>query len=453
MSRSIVAIEIGSSKIKGAIGELDPSGALLIRGIEEIQQHPNIVSYGLVQNVREVANELKRVITALDSRLSKSNISAVYVAVGGRSLKSTPALLEEHLPGVTEVTPEIVEQLMDRAQATAPDRTLLEVLPTEYRIDGKAHGINPIGILGTDMQAHVNLVTIRTQLMRNLQMAITDKLGLKINGFIVRPLAISNLVMSDEERRLGAMLVDFGAETTTVSIYKKGTLQYLATIPLGSRHITRDLTALPFTEERAEEIKKTLGNAWPGKTTVEDTLSQVDTTEINNYIGMRAGEIAANVTAQIGFAGLTLQDLPCGIILVGGGANLRGFVELLGQETGLPVRRGTTPSTVRVLGAKLNPVQDLDIVAIMKALSADQIKECVTEKPSEIPVQKPEPQPVKEEPVKPADEEPFAETEDEEEDYEEIETVKKPGLFSKIFSGIKRSMAPLDEDDTDEDFK
>ena len=450
MSRSIVAIEIGSSKIKGAIGELDPSGALLIRGIEEIHQDPNIVSYGLVQNVREVANELKRVISALDSRLSKSNISGVYVAVGGRSLKSTPALLEEHLPGVTEVTPEIVEQLMERAQTTAPDRTLLEVLPTEYRIDGKAHGTNPIGILGTDMQAHVNLVTIRTQLMRNLQMAISDKLGLKINGFVVRPLAVSNLVMSDEERRLGSMLVDFGAETTTVSIYKKGTLQYLATIPLGSRHITRDLTALPFTEERAEEIKKTLGNAWPGKTTVEDTLSQVDTTEINNYIGMRAGEIAANIHAQIGFAGLTAQDLPCGVILVGGGANLRGFVELLGQETGLPVRRGTTPSTVRVLGTKLNPVQDLDIVAIMKALPADDIKECVVPKVVEEQNPKPEPEqkPAKETPVKPVEEESFAGTnEDDEEDDEDTDVVKGPKWYTRIFTGLTRSMAPLDDED------
>ena len=450
MSRSIVAIEIGSSKIKGAIGELDPSGALLIRGIEEIQQQPNIVSYGLVQNVREVANELKRVISALDSRLTKSTISGVYVAIGGRSLKSTPALLEEHLPGITEVTPEIVEQLMERARTTSPDRTLLEVLPTEYRIDGKAQGTNPIGILGSEMQAHVNLVTIRTQLMRNLQMAISDKLGLNINGFVVRPLAISNLVMTDEERRLGAMLVDFGAETTTVSIYKKGTLQYLATIPLGSRHITRDLTELPYTEERAEEIKKTMGNAMPSKTTAVDTLSQIDTTEINNYICMRAGEIAANIAAQISYAGMSIQDLPCGVILVGGGANLRGFVELVGQETGLPVRRGTTPSSVRVLGAKLNPVQDMDIVAIMNALAVDDLKECLTDKQQQDPEPHKESQQTQAPATKTADEEPF---DDEETDDEDIETIKKPGLFRRIFSGIQRSMAPLDEDDSDEDFK
>lgn len=445
MSNSIVAIEIGSSKIKVAIGELEPSDALLIKNIKEIHQDPNTVSYGLVQNVRVVANELKNVITSLESSLTNSKISGVYVAVGGRSLTSTPAQIEENLSGVTEVTPEIVERMMKRAQTTSPDHTLLEVLPTEYRIDGKAHGINPIGILGTEMQAHVNLVTIRTQLMRNLEMTIQEKLGLDINGFVVRPLAVSNLVMSDEERGLGAMLVDFGAETTTVSIYKKGTLQYLATIPLGSRHITRDLTALHYTEERAEEIKKTSGNAYPGKTTAEDSFSQVDTTDINNYIGMRAGEIAANINAQIGFAGMTVQDLPCGIILVGGGANLRGFVELLGQETKLPVRRGTTPSTVRVLGTKLDPMNDLDIVAIMKALPADKIKECVTKKQEEITKPEPPEERPKEQDV------PQEQDDVPEDTFEDDEYPKKKSFFKRVVNGIQNMISPI-EDEEDEEF-
>ncbi|MDE7110948.1 MAG: cell division protein FtsA [Muribaculaceae bacterium] len=448
MSRSIVAIEIGSSKIKGAIGELDPSGSLLIRGIEEVHQQPNFVSYGHVHNVREVANELKRVINALSGRLTSTSITGVYVAVGGRSLMSTPTLLEERLPGVTEVTPEIVERLLGRARTTTPDRDLLDVRPVEYKIDGKAQGTNPIGILGNELSAHVNLVTIRSQIIRNLQMAITDKLGLAINGFVVRPLAVSDLVMTDEERRLGAMLVDFGAETTTVAIYKKGSLQYLATIPLGSRHITRDLTALPYTEERAEEIKITMGNAWPGKTSAEETISEVDTSEINNYVRMRAGEIAANVAAQAGFAGMTVKDLPCGIILVGGGANLRGFVELLGSETGLPVRRGTTPPSVRVVGAKLNPAQDLDIVAVMNSLVGEPLKECVKENE---PERQPEPD-VKNSHNNVPSSEPVGEDSDDWSDDEDEtdEKAKKDNWLKQVFKTFKKSVAPLDETDDEE---
>lgn len=448
MSRSIVAIEIGSSKIKGAIGELDPSGALLIRGIEEVHQQPNFVSYGHVHNVREVANELKRVITALNGRLTSSTITGVYVAVGGRSLMSTPALLEERLPGVTEVTPEIVERLLGRARTTAPDRDLLDVQPVEYKIDGKAQGTNPIGILGNELSAHVNLVTIRSQIIRNLQMAVTDKLGLNINGFVVRPLAVSDLVMTDEERRLGAMLVDFGAETTTVAIYKKGSLQYLATIPLGSRHITRDLTALPYTEERAEEIKVTMGNAWPGKSSADEGISEVDTSEINNYVRMRAGEIAANIAAQIGFAGMTAKDLPCGVVLVGGGANLRGFVELLGSETALPVRRGTTPPSVRVVGAKLNPAQDLDIVAVMNSLAGETLRECVKEN-------KPEPQPELPLADNRTDQpQPVPTEEPEDDDWSDDENTEpkppKNNWLKSMFNTFKKSVAPLDETDDEE---
>ncbi|MDE6262883.1 MAG: hypothetical protein K2M09_06225, partial [Muribaculaceae bacterium] len=341
MTRSIVAIEIGSSKIKGAIGELDPSGALLIKGIEEVRQKPNIVSYGHVHNVREVANELKQVITALNSRLNNAEITGVYVAVGGRSLMTTPATIEEHLEADTEITPEMVDDLLGRARSISPDRNLLDVQPVEFKINGKAQGSNPIGIIGNELSANVNLVTIRSQIIRNMQMVINEKLGLEINGLVIRPLAEANLVMTPEERRLGAMLVDFGSETTTVAIYKKDTLKYLATIPLGSRHITRDLTAIPLTEEKAEEIKCSIGNAWPGK-----NITDPETTKINNYVRMRAGEIAANIAAQIGFAHMAPNELPSGIVLVGGGANLTGFIELLGSETGMTVRRGTTPPSV-----------------------------------------------------------------------------------------------------------
>ncbi len=452
MTRSIVAIEIGSSKIKGAIGELDPSGALLIRGIEEVHQQPNFVSYGHVHNVREVANELKNVISALNGRLANSEITGVYVAVGGRSLMSSTATLEEHLPADTEVTPEIIEQLLGRARSTSPDRNLLEVLPIEYKIDGKAQGTNPIGIIGSELSADVNLLTIRSQIVRNLQMAITDKLGLSINGFVIRPLAVANLVMTEEERRLGAMLVDFGAETTTVAIYKKGSLKYLATIPLGSRHITRDLTAIPYTEERAEEIKKSIGNAWPAKgQALESSLAEVDTTEINNYVRMRAGEIAANIAAQIGFAGMTVKDLPCGIVLVGGGANLRGFVELLGSETSVPVRRGTTPPTVRVLGAKLNPNNDLDIVAIMNSLIDSDFKPCITPiAPPPAPEPEPEAETESTTPAKKSAEpaNPVSDWEDNEEE-EAIYHPKKKSFLSRMFESVKRGVAPLDEADDD----
>lgn len=454
MSRYIVAVEIGSSKIKGALGELDNSGTLHVRGIEEEHQHPNFVRYGHVQNVKEVATELNKVISRLNARIPRAKITGVYVAVGGRSLMTTPARLEETLPDLTEVTPEIVERLLGRARTISPDRELLDVEATEYQVDGKSQGINPVGILGREISARVNLVTIRSQILRNLSLAITEKLGLKINGYVVRPMALSDLILTDEERRLGAMLVDCGAETTTVSIYKKGSLQYLATIPLGSRHITRDLTALPCTEERAETIKVTMGNASPdAQRSGDESFGEIDVTEINNYIRMRAGEIAANVSAQIEYSGLETRSLPCGIILVGGGARLKGLAELLGSETSLPVRAGTIPPSLRISGPKLRPDEDIDIIATLNRLIDAPLKPCVTE---------PEPEQGAEQAnqgrdaAKQQNAAAAGRTSDEDEWTDEndgdddVEYPKRKGFWSTVFGSIKKSVAPLDEPDEDE---
>ena len=256
--------------------------------------------------------------------------------------------------------------------------------------------------------------------------------------------------MTPEERRLGAMLVDFGSETTTVAIYKKDTLKYLATIPLGSRHITRDLTAIPLTEEKAEEIKCSIGNAWPGK-----NITDPETTKINNYVRMRAGEIAANIAAQIGFAHMNPNELPSGIVLVGGGANLTGFIELLGSETGMTVRRGTTPPSVRVLGAKLNPAQDLDIVAIINSLAGAEFKPCIsdlTPEPEPEPIPAPQPKPEPEPAAKPQPDKakkPSTDSEWEDQPDEEIYP-KKKNVFQRLGGWLKSGLTPLD--DSEEDF-
>ena len=140
-SSYIVAIEIGSSKIKGAVGQIDASGALTVKGIEEENQHPNFVRYGCVQNVKEVANELNRVIVKLNNRISPEKISAVYLGVGGRSLKTTPATLSLSLADDTEVTCEIVERLLSRARVAGTDMELLDVVPEEFQVDGKSQGV------------------------------------------------------------------------------------------------------------------------------------------------------------------------------------------------------------------------------------------------------------------------------------------------------------------------
>ena len=389
----IVAVEIGSSKIKGAVGHVDPSGTLIVKGIEEEHQHPNYVRYGCVQNVKEVANELNRVITKLNNRISPSKVSAVYLGVGGRSLKTTSDTLHLSLAEDTEVTNEMVEKLLGRATVTAPDTEKLEVVPMEYIVNGKSQGTDSVGQLAHELAAKVNIVTCRSQILRNLQMSINEKLNLAINGYIVRPMAMADLVLTNEEKSLGVLLADCGAETTTVAIYRGGVLVYLATLPLGSRHITRDLTKMSLTEDRAEDIKRSIGNARP-EDVRGDSAEDADRLRYNTVIAARTAEIVANIVAQIGYAGLTGNDLPSGIVIVGGGSMLKGFAETLSQISTLSVRRGALPPSVKMLGSKISTTEDLDVISLLYNLSLrDSLTPCTTDpEPAPQPAAEPEPQ-------------------------------------------------------------
>lgn len=442
-SNYIVAVEIGSSKIKGAVGQVDLSGILTVKGIEEEHQHPNHVRHGCVQNVKEVANELNRVITKLNNYISPAKISAVYLGVGGRSLKSTPENLHLALADDTEVTHEMVESLLNRASVIDANAERLAVEPVEFRVNGKVRSDEPVGMLAHELSATVNVVSCRTQLLRNLKLSVSEKLNLPINGYIVRPMALADLVLISEERRSGTMLVDCGAETTTVAIYKGGRMHYLATIPLGSRHITRDLMAINPLEERAEEIKRTIGDAHPDDTHRNSAPEEFDNSKINNIIIARASEIIANIAAQIGYAKMTISDLPGGIVIVGGGAMLKGFAEALAQTTGLNVRRGSLPATVRLAGNKISTSEDLDVISLLYYLSRQpQISPCT----------------VKPEPPKPTATSENSETTRNQEDSEDsdfteeedpIEDLPKASIWDKIktkFAGIG-SPTSLDDDE------
>lgn len=371
--RTIVAVEIGSSKIKGAVGEVSPDGILTVKHIEEERQSPNFVRYGSVQNVKEVANVLNRIVMKLNNRISPAKISAVYAGVGGRSMMSIRRHVETTLPDDTEITPEIVSEILGRAENIPnPDRQVVETVLGEFKVDNMKVN-RPVGTIGSAVSAEVEVISCRQQILRNLSLAISEKLGLKINGYVVRQTAMADMVLSEEEKELGVMLADCGAETTTVSIYKGGFLISMVTIPLGSRHITRDIMSRNYSEERAEELKRAIGNALPDSKEERQHRAEgiENSTEINNYVAARAGEIAVNILERINEAGLSPQDLPEGIVVAGGGSQLAGFLELLIEQSGLPVRRATIPSSVRSGSLKLHLGNEIDVVSLLHHLAAE----------------------------------------------------------------------------------
>lgn len=381
--RYIVAFEIGSSKIRGAVGVVDNSGVVDVIAVEE-EKLTDRVRYGCIQNV-DVANAIDTVVERLQAypAVEPRTITGVYVGLGGRSLTSTMVDVSMQLPVETEITEPIITELKKRAAATTdPDRDTVDVVPVRFTVDNKTQ-TSPVGTFGQSLSARATVLSCSPQIKRILRRVITDRLGLNINGYITRPLAEAAMVLTEDERRLGCMFVDFGAETTTVSVYRGGAPVYVATLPIGSRNITLDLIALNYIEERAEEIKKVSGNALAvdaarrGKGYAEG----IDYTDINNYVHARADEIVANIIAQIEYAGVTAADLPGGIVIVGGGARLRGFNELLQQQSKLPVRQGVPSASVRITDGSIHGTEMVDVISVLVAASRMPEAECLTHMP------------------------------------------------------------------------
>jgi cell division protein ftsA len=432
--KNIVAIEIGSSKVKGAVGRIDDRGVLTVQAVEEEPLY-DWVRYGVVSNVEEVSTITARILRKLENRLAPRKIKSVYLSIGGRSLCSMSRDVERQLPDEMEVTDMLLRQLKSEAASnTLPDRELLEVIPREYMVD-KVVVQRPRGTFGRNVRMNANLLTCRPQLKRNLDRIITEKLQLKVNDYVVRQRAQGDIVLTDEEKRLGCMLVDFGAETTTVSIYKNGRLQYMSTLPLGSRNITRDITKLNYLEEQAEELKCNVGHAINGLHEHHSVGSAVDVAAVNNYVSHRAGEIIANINEQISYAGLKAGDLPGGIILVGRGARLRGFNDRLASTTGLKVRSGSivTPQVV-IADSRISPSDAVDVLSVLYSASLNNPVECLMmNEPELVPEPEPEPEP---EPVEPID-----------------NTPKKSNRFGGLYDRIMSILGGEDEMDDDEDLR
>ena len=217
----IVALEVGSSKIRAALGEVDDAGTLTVKAVEE-ERLVDSVRHGVVLNVSEVAEGARKVLRRLENREGGRTIHSAYVAIGGRSTMSSPCEVERRLPVETVISRDHISQIFAEARdKVLNERDVMEAVPAEFRIDGRPT-TNPVGSIGREVSALFNLVSSRRQLKRNLSHALEKSLGLKVKGYVVRQLAEGGMVLTPEEKRLGCMLVDFGAETLTVSIYKDG---------------------------------------------------------------------------------------------------------------------------------------------------------------------------------------------------------------------------------------
>ncbi len=387
--RYVAAIEISSSKIIAAVGRMYADGRLEVIAVDQ-ERGVDSVRYGFIQNLEETSTRIMRVIDRLQRKPSVAPriITGLYVGLSGRSLRNIRTEVSISLPDETEITDDILKRLREQALATAIDSSLevVDAIPRTYYV-GKSETHSPKGAIGNGIRAVFDLIVCRPEMRRNLTRTISDKVDIDVKGYVVTALSTAQVILTSEEKRLGCMLVDMGAETTSVSIYKDGSLRYFATLPLGGRNITRDIVTLSVLEERAEEIKMSMANAM-NREVSSFNINGVKMTEVNSLTVARAEEIVANIVEQVKYAGMKDSDLPAGIICIGGGMRLNGMIDLLSRQTGLRVNRGKLPGYVTIDDSKTSASELLQVASILySGATASADDECL-EMPgaNELPV-------------------------------------------------------------------
>lgn len=331
----IVAIELGSSKITGIAGKKNSDGSIQVLAYAR-EEASAFIRKGIIYNINKTALGLTSIVNKLEEQLDAS-IAKVYVGIGGQSLHSRKNFIVERMDTETIITSDIVNQLIKSNQQTHyQDLDILDVVPQEYKVKNN-NLIDPIGVVGNQIEGHFLNIVARSSIKRNI-LTCFEQAEIEIAGFFISPIVLADSVLTDVEKRSGCALVDFGSDTTTVAIYKNSILRHLAVIPLGSNNITKDICTLQIEETDAENLKIKYGSAYslPEENTDDDKYPINETRNIqakllNDIVGARTEEIIANIRNQIMLSGY--QDkLSSGVIITGGGANLKNLQEAFIQK-------------------------------------------------------------------------------------------------------------------------
>ncbi|MBR1541606.1 MAG: cell division protein FtsA [Bacteroidaceae bacterium] len=327
----IAAIELGSSKITGVAGkhESDNSISLLAFAQDDATQ---FVQKGVIFNIDKAATALSDIIIKLEAQLRNSSIAKVYVGVGGKSLRTIENQVSRTVTGEEKISEDLVISLSDENLNFPYDSfDILDVEPQEYQIDNRLV-TDPVGVAGNNITARFLNIVARKTLRKNLELSLRQG-RVEVAEMLLAPKVLANAVLTDTDRRLGCALVDFGADTTTVAIYKNNIMRYLTVIPLGSDNITQDIASLQMSDEDAQQFKELFGDALVSEEEMdkeeEYTLENghsISKELLNDIISARAEEILANVWNQIQLSGYA-DRLTAGVFFTGGGSNLRNLEE------------------------------------------------------------------------------------------------------------------------------
>jgi cell division protein FtsA len=344
----IAGLDIGSTKVSLVIGTVSPELKIDIVGLGSAANTG--IRQGVVVNVEATIEAIAKARDEAEL-MSGYKIEDVYVAMGGTHVKSFDSNGMIAIRN-KEVRADDIHRVIDAAKAVAvpADREVLHVLPREFKIDEQTGIFDPIGMSGVRLEANVHIVTAGQTALQNI-LKCAEKAGLKVRGLVLQQLASALAILSDDEKKLGAVVVDIGGGTSDIIMYSAGSVAFTSTVPVGGQHFTQDIAmGLRTPQTSAEKVKRKYGCA------IADLVDENETIEVEGVGGRkprallrrnlceviepRAEETLALIWQEIRRSGL-INQMGSGIVLTGGACQLEGLLEMGEFITDIPVRRGS----------------------------------------------------------------------------------------------------------------
>ncbi|MFM7731583.1 MAG: cell division protein FtsA, partial [Flavobacteriales bacterium] len=344
----IVGLDIGTTKIACLVGRLTENNKMEILGVGRSESVG--VQRGVVTNIEQTVNSIRMAVEQAE-RESGVNIKTVNVGIAGQHIRSVQQRGMYMCNRVAdEITREDVSQLISDMHKVhlLPGEKIIHALPQEFSVDGENGIKNPVGMSGIRMEANFHVITGQITAIGNIYKCV-QRAGLEVKELMLEPLASSAAVLSDEEKEAGVALVDIGGGTTDVAIFQDGIIRHTTVIPFGGNIITEDIrTGCTIMKNEAEALKTQYGSALA--TEAESAIicikglrgratREISTKVLADIIQARMSEILELVHYEIRNSGYE-KKLIGGIVLTGGGSQLKHMKQLVEYTTGLDCRIG-----------------------------------------------------------------------------------------------------------------
>jgi len=382
-----VGLDIGTTKIVAMVGEKNQFNKVKILGVGKSQSLG--VHRGVVNNITQTIQSIK---IAVDEAQSKSGVEVKEVAVGiaGQHIRSL-----QHSDYITRENPDEVinendiDKLIDQVYKLVmlPGEEIIHVLPQDFKVDGQSEIKEPIGMYGGRLEANFHIVVGQVSSIRNIGKCIKSS-GLEMGDITLEPLASSDAVLSEEEKEAGVALIDIGGGTTDVAIFKDGIIKHTAVIPFGGNVITEDIKeGCSIIGNQAEQLKIKFGSAWPGENKDSEIVSipglrgrdpkEISLKTLSKIINARVVEIIEQAYLEIKNYGHedSKKKLIAGIVLTGGGSQLRHLKQLTEYVTGMDTRIGFPGEHLAGDSNEYNPIYSTAVGLLMKAIENNSLED------------------------------------------------------------------------------